>query len=349
MTNPTVLVTGGAGYIGSHVCKALATQGFTPVAYDNLCSGNAEAVKWGPFEQGDIRDAARLDEVMAKYKPVATMHFAALIQVGGSVPYPAKYYDNNVYGSYMLLEAGRRHGIKNMVFSSTAAVYGIPEYTPIPESHTLKPINPYGQTKLVMEGMIRDYAQAYGFNYTIFRYFNAAGAHPDGDLGGAFKVESHVVPLMMRVASGHRPAFSVFGTDYPTADGTAVRDYVHVVDLADAHVRALKHLLKGGESLTLNLGTNNGNSVREMVELARKVTGTPVPVAEAERRAGDPPALVADAAKARAVLGWTPVNSSLENILSTAWAWRQKQNNLGRVGALTGIATFDESEKRSAA
>lgn len=348
MTNPTVLVTGGAGYIGSHVCKALAAQGFTPIAYDNLCSGNAEAVKWGPFEAGDVRDANRLDEVMTKYKPVATMHFAALIQVGESVAEPAKYYDNNVHGSYTLLEAARRHGIRSMVFSSTAAVYGTPQFTPITEDHPLKPINPYGQTKLVMENMIRDYATAYGLGYTIFRYFNAAGADLSGELGSAFKTDSHVMPLIMQVASGLRPEFSIFGNDYETPDGTAVRDYVHVVDLADAHVRALKHLLAGGESITLNLGTNQGHSVRQTIELARQITGKPIPAVESARRAGDPPALVADATKARSVLGWTPANSALESIIATAWAWRQKQNQLGRVGALMGEAVVD-ADKRSVA
>lgn len=333
MSLPAVLVTGGAGYIGSHVCKALSLQGFAPIAYDNLCSGNAEAVKWGPLEQGDVRNAARLAEVMALHKPVAIMHFAALIKVGESVTNPAEYYDNNVRGSGVLLDAARAAGVQHMVFSSTAAVYGVPQAPLISESHPLSPINPYGNTKLVMENMIRDYAAAYGLHYAIFRYFNAAGADPEGELGSAYPADSHIIPLLTQVAAGMRAEMSIFGNDYDTPDGTALRDYVHVTDLASAHVLALQHLLKGGENLTLNLGTNQGYSVLQALELARKVSRQPIPAVMCARRAGDPAMLVADAAAARRLLGWTPVHSALEDIIATAWSWRQKQQEYGRTGA----------------
>ena len=328
--NNIVLVTGGAGYIGSHVCQALKEKGFLPVTYDNLCTGNRQAVKFGPFEEGDLRDRARLAEVMAKYKPVAVMHFAALIQVAESVEEPAKYYDNNVYGSFCLLEEARAHGIENMVFSSTAAVYGNPEVVPLREDHPKKPINPYGQTKLAMEGMIRDYATAYGSRFAILRYFNAAGADLEGNLGSAYVKDTHITALLTQVAAGMREDFKIFGTDYDTEDGTAVRDYVHIADLAEAHILSLKHIMAGKESLTLNLGTNSGHSVRNALEAARKVTGHPIPAEESPRRAGDPPLLVADATQARQVLGWEPKFSDLETIIGSAWAWRKKQLKYGR-------------------
>lgn len=333
MPNPTVLVTGGAGYIGSHACKALAAKGFTPVVFDNLCSGNAEAVKWGPLEVGDIRDHTHLDEVMAQYHPVAVMHFAALIRVNESVNDPAKYYENNLLGSYRLLEAARAHKIGAMVFSSTAAVYGNPETTPIAEDHPLRPINPYGQTKLAMENMIRDYSQAYGFKHAILRYFNAAGADAEQELGTAYQTDSHIVPLLMQVAAGQRPQIQIYGTDYETEDGTAIRDYLHITDLANAHVLALEHILAKQTNLTLNLGTNQGCTVKGVLEAVRRVTGQRVPAEECPRRAGDPPALVADASRARQLLGWAPEHSDMENIIATAWAWQQKQNRWGRTGA----------------
>lgn len=320
-----ILVTGGAGYIGSHVCKALARQGFLPVTYDNLCSGNESAVKWGPLEVGDIRDSKRLSEVIRIYKPAAIMHFAALIQVADSVTNPAEYYDNNIHGSYCLLEQARAHGVKNMVFSSTAAVYGTPESDMISEDSPLNPINPYGQTKLAMENMIRDYAQAYDFNTAILRYFNAAGADPQGELGTAYKKDTHIIPLLMRVASGDMSEIKVFGTDYNTADGTAMRDYIHVTDLADAHIKALTHIMSKSESLTLNIGTTSGQSVRNVLDAARKVTGQKIPSTNCDRRAGDPAVLVADATRANEVLAWTPQYSDIESIVKTAWQWRQKQ------------------------
>ncbi len=324
--NKVVLVTGGAGYIGSHVCKALALKGFLPVAYDNLCSGNASCVKWGPFEKGDIRDRARLAEVISKYRPIAIMHFAALIQVGDSVSNPANFYENNVYGSLCLLEEAREAGIEHMVFSSTAAVYGIPKDALLKETSTLQPINPYGQTKLAMENMIRDYSSAYGLHYAILRYFNAAGADAFGDSGAMYKKDTHLIPLLMRVASNMMDEIKVFGTDYDTPDGTAIRDYIHVTDLANAHVLALLKIMSEKTSLTLNLGTNIGHSVKEVVDMAREVTGHPIAAVREARRAGDPPILVANSMKAQKELDWHPAHSSLENILETAWTWRQKQN-----------------------
>lgn len=321
-----ILVTGGAGYIGSHVCKALKQHGYTPVVYDNLCSGNRSAVKWGPFVEGDIRDQALLSETISKYNPVAIMHFAALIQVGESVANPSLYYNNNVYGSFCLLEAAREHHIKHMVFSSTAAVYGLPETSPIPEDTVKKPINPYGQTKLMMEQMIYDYAVAYGLNYGVLRYFNAAGADPEGEAGTAYKVDTHIIPLLMRVAHNLLEQIKVFGTDYATPDGTAIRDYIHVTDLAEAHILTLEHILAGKESLILNIGTNNGLSVAEVIQAARQITGHTIPEALSERRAGDPPILVAEATKARNVLNWKPQYSDINTIVKTAWAWRQNQH-----------------------
>lgn len=333
MATQTVLVTGGAGYIGSHTCKALSQNGFLPVVVDNLSSGNFEAVKWGPFEKGDIRDRVRLDAVMSQYKPAAIMHFAALIQVGESVQNPAAYYDNNVVGSFTLLDTARTHNVQNIVLSSTAAVYGIPQTDLITESHPTNPINPYGNTKLTMENMIRDYAAAYPLQYAILRYFNAAGADPEGELGTAYKTTTHLVPLLMQVAGGELAEMKVFGDDYPTRDGSAIRDFLHISDLAAAHVLALRHIMDGKGSVTLNLGTSKGSTVKEMLDAARLATGKPVPAAIHPRRAGDPPMLVADASAARSVLGWTPHHSDLSTILGTAWAWEQKQNRLGKIGA----------------
>lgn len=322
----SILVTGGAGYIGSHVCKALKQHGYTPVVYDNLCSGNQSAVKWGPFVEGDIRDRKLLSETISKYNPTAIMHFAALIQVGESVANPSLYYHNNVYGSFCLLEAAREHDIKTMVFSSTAAVYGLPETSPIPEDTVKSPINPYGQTKLMMEQMIYDYAKAYDLNYAVLRYFNAAGADPENEAGTAYKVDTHIIPLLMRVASNLMEQIKVFGTDYATPDGTAVRDYIHVTDLAEAHILSLNHILAGKENLVLNIGTNTGLSVAEVIAAARTVTGHAIPELLSERRAGDPPVLVAEAKKAENILNWMPKYSDIQTIVKTAWAWRQKQN-----------------------
>ncbi|HYD18088.1 MAG TPA: UDP-glucose 4-epimerase GalE [Patescibacteria group bacterium] len=322
-----ILVTGGAGYIGAHVCKALSRCGYLPVAYDNLCSGNESHVKWGPFEEGDIRDTARLSEVIQRYRPGAIMHFAALIQVGESVSDPAKYYDNNVNGSLSLLQAARAHDIRHLVFSSTAAVYGMPQGEAINENHPLVPINPYGRTKLAMENMIRDFADAYGLKYAILRYFNAAGADVDGELGTAYKVDTHIVPLLMKVAAGEMSEIKVFGTDYASRDGTAIRDYIHVQDLAEAHVLALRRIRERDESLTLNLGTSEGHTVQEVLEKVREVTRRPVPSRATARRPGDPERLVADASRARDVLNWQPRHSDLHTIVSSAWDWHLKKTS----------------------
>jgi UDP-arabinose 4-epimerase len=323
--NKNILVTGGAGYIGSHVCQMLKRYGFTPVTYDNLCSGNISAVQWGPLIEGDIRDTELLSETISKYNPIAIMHFAALIQVGESVSNPSLYYNNNVYGSFCLLEQANKHSIKHMVFSSTAAVYGLPDKNFILEDDPKKPINPYGQTKLMMEQMIYDYSKAYGLNYAVLRYFNAAGADPDGKSGTAYKVDTHLIPLLMKVAGNVSENIKIFGTDYQTPDGTAIRDYVHVTDLAEAHILSLKHILSGGDNLVLNIGTNQGLSVNQVVQAARQITGHPIPEVVSERRAGDPSTLVADSTKARQVLNWIPAHSNIEKIISTAWAWKKFQ------------------------
>ena len=320
-----ILVVGGAGYIGSHVAKALSKNGFLPIVYDNLCSGNKGHVQWGPLEEGDIRDRTRLSAVIKQHDIKAIIHLAAHIQVGESVSDPAKYYDNNVFGSFCLLEEARNHGVKNIVFSSTAAVYGVPETCLISEDHRLCPINPYGHTKLAVENMIRDYSGAYGQNHAILRYFNAAGADMDADVGTAYKVDTHIIPLLMRVASGDMSEINIFGTDYASPDGTAMRDYIHVQDLAEAHVLSLRYIREGGLNLTLNLGASKGYTVQEVVSMVREVTRHPIPVKTSERRLGDPAVLVADASKAQNILNWRPKHSDLKTIIATAWAWRKKQ------------------------
>ena len=323
-----ILVTGGAGYIGAHVAKCLSKNGLLPVTFDNLSSGNKGHVQWGPLEEGDIRDRARLAEVIKKYDIKSVIHLAALIQVAESVANPAKYYDNNVYGSLCLLEEARSHGIKHFVFSSTAAVYGMPHSKIISEDHPLSPINPYGQTKLATENMIRDYSSAYGMSHAILRYFNAAGADVDTEIGTAYKEDTHIIPLLMRVASGDMPEIKVFGTDYNSADGTAVRDYIHVQDLAEAHVLALSRIREKNMNLTLNLGTSKGYTVQEVVNTARHITKRPIPSRTGERRPGDPAVLVANALRAQNILNWRPARSDLNTIISTAWEWRQKQKSL---------------------
>lgn len=328
MAKATILVTGGAGYIGSHVCKALADAGYLPVAYDNLSCGSKEAVQWGPFEHGDIRDRKRLAAVIEKYRPHAVMHFAALIRVGDSVCDPAMFYENNVYGTLCLLEEARKASIEKMVFSSTAAVYGIPQASFLDENMPLLPINPYGQTKLAAENMIRDFGRAYGLKYAILRYFNAAGADPANEIGTSYKKDTHLVPLLMQVAAGLLPKINVFGTDYNTPDGTAVRDYIHVTDLARAHVMALENIQEGNGNLTLNLGTNKGHSVKEVIEMARAVTGCKILAENCARRPGDPPVLVADSTEAQRILQWTPRHSDLRTIVETAWQWRCAQSGL---------------------
>lgn len=318
-----VLVTGGAGYIGAHTCKALAASGYRPVVYDNLVSGHRAAVRWGPFEYGDILDRARLDEVMHRHRPVAAVHFAAFAYVGESIAEPGKYYRNNVAGSLTLFEAIRDHGIGAVVFSSSCAVYGTPERLPITEATPKEPINPYGMSKLMCERMLIDLGVAGGPRWMALRYFNAAGDDPDGETGEDHDPETRLVPLVLAAAGRSDMHVEIYGADYPTPDGTCIRDYVHVSDLADAHVAALRALAEGAGSQALNLGTGKGASVREIVATAEAVTGLPVRVHIAPRRKGDPAALVADAGPARDLLGWRPVRSDLDTIVRTAWRWHQ--------------------------
>ncbi len=321
---PTILVTGGAGYIGSHACKALAAAGFLPVVLDNLSYGHPDAVHWGPFELGDIADRARLDEVLAKHKPVAVMHFAAFAYVGESVTDPGKYYRNNTAGTLTLLEAMRDHGIGAMVFSSTCATYGTPDTVPIVESEPQTPINPYGMSKLMVEAMLRDFDSAHGLKSIALRYFNAAGADPDGEIGERHDPETHLIPLALDAVTGNGRPLTIFGEDYPTADGTCIRDYIHVTDLAEAHVDALRALLGGADSNAYNLGTGNGFSVRQVMDAVEQATGRAVPHSVGPRRPGDPAALVADPSAANRDLGWQPRLSDLDSIVATAWAWHQK-------------------------
>ena len=325
MTGATILVTGGAGYVGSHACLALRQAGYTPVVYDNLFRGHRWAVRFGPFEEGDILDGRRLAEAFARHRPAAVLHFAALTFVGESVADPALYYRTNVVGALTLLEAMKAAGVRDIVFSSTAAVYGTPAASPIPETAPRAPINPYGTTKLMIERALADYVAAYGFRAAALRYFNAAGADPEGLIGEDHDPESHLIPLVLDAAAGLRDSIAVFGDDYPTADGTCVRDYIHVLDLADAHVRALERLTggSGADLLGVNLGTGQGASVREVIAAAQRVTGRPVPVRRAARRAGDPPALVADPTRAKSLLGWSAERPSLDGLIRDAWTWHR--------------------------
>ena len=323
-----ILVIGGAGYVGSHACKALGLGGFEPVVFDNLSSGHADAVKWGPLEIGDMLDPDRLDAVFRKYKPELVMHFAAFAYVGESVTDPAKYYRNNVVGTLSLLDAMRRNGVDSIVFSSTCATYGVPESLPITELTPQRPINPYGFTKLVIERALADYEVAYGLRWAAMRYFNAAGCDPDGELGERHAPETHAIPLAILAALGKGPQFKVFGTDYDTEDGSAVRDYVHVSDLASAHVAAIPYLLNGNASQAFNLATGSAVSVLELLRSVERVTGRPVPVELSARRAGDPPALYAVADKARRVLGWQPDHTDIDGIVGSAAAWFTRHHNL---------------------
>ena len=323
----TILVTGGAGYVGAHACKALAQAGYRPVTFDNLVYGHEAAVQWGPLEVGDLNDRDRLAQVLRAHRPEAVLHFAAFAYVGESVKDPEKYYLNNVRGTLNLLSALRAHDVSKVVFSSTCATYGIPAKVPITEAHPQAPVNPYGATKLIIEGALKDYAAAYGTRHVSLRYFNAAGADPDGEIGEDHDPETHAIPLAILAALGRRPFFEIYGTDYPTDDGTAVRDYIHVADLASAHVLALQHLLAGGESLALNLGTGTGHSVRQVVAAVEAATGRPVPVKLGPRRAGDPPALVADPALARERLGWRARYLDLREIVATAAAWLSRDRS----------------------
>ncbi|HEX3862928.1 MAG TPA: UDP-glucose 4-epimerase GalE [Stellaceae bacterium] len=328
----SILVTGGAGYVGSHACKALATAGYRPIVYDNLSRGYREAVRWGPLVEGDLHDRATLVDTMRAHDVTAIMHFAAFAYVGESVGNPELYYTNNVGGTLSLLGAMHDAGVERIVFSSTCAVYGVPDRLPISEATAKAPLNPYGETKLAIERALHWYAGAYGFRYAALRYFNAAGGDPDGEVGENHEPETHLIPLILRAALQRGDPIGIFGTDYPTPDGTAIRDYIHVADLADAHVRALDYLAGGGDSAALNLGTGHGHSVREVIAAVERVGQRPVPQREMPRRAGDPPELVADPALAFARLGWQARHSDIDTIIATALAWETRSNGPPRSG-----------------
>lgn len=319
-----VLVTGGAGYIGSHAVAALLEKGEQVVVVDNLSQGHRNAVLGGKLYAGDLRNVEFLAKVFAENDIDGVIHFAASSLVGESMQDPAKYYHNNVYGTLCLLEQMQKAGVKKIVFSSTAATYGEPERIPIDEFDRTLPTNTYGETKLAMERMIRWFDDAHGIKFVSLRYFNAAGAHEDGQIGEDHSPETHLVPLVLQVALGQRPHISVFGDDYPTVDGTCVRDYIHVSDLADAHLLALERLSKGGESGIFNLGSGQGFTVKQVIDVARQVTGHEIPAKFEPRRAGDPATLVASSARARQELGWTPKRERLEDIISSAWQWHVK-------------------------
>jgi UDP-arabinose 4-epimerase len=316
-----VLVTGGAGYIGSHTAKALSRAGFEPVVFDDLSTGHRWAVRWGPFVEGDVGDGALLRQVMREERIDGVIHFAAFAYVGESVHQPRKYFQNNVANTLSLLDAMIDVGVPNIVFSSTCATYGVPDELPIGEDHPQRPVNPYGDSKLFVERMLHAYDRAYGLRWAALRYFSAAGADPAGELGEVHDPETHLIPLVIETALGRRRLVDIYGTDYATPDGTAVRDYIHVEDLADAHLRALNHLIAGGKSLALNLGTGRGYSVREVIGAVEAIGGGRVSVHEAPRRPGDPPALVADPRRAEAVLQWRPRYADLASIVRTAWDW----------------------------
>ena len=319
-----VLVTGGAGYIGSHAVRELLAAGHGVVVLDNLVKGHRTAIpKETPFVHADIRDAAVLEQTFSSHAIDAVMHFAAVSEVGESMANPAKYYRDNVAATLSLLESMQAANVRRIVFSSTAAVYGEPECCPIREDARLCPTNVYGRTKLVIENMLADFAMAYGFSYVALRYFNAAGALPAGGVGEDHAPESHLIPLILKTALGQRPAISIYGTDYPTPDGSCIRDYIHVTDRATAHVLAIEHLQAGGEPRTYNLGSQHGFSVREVVAQAKKITGVDFPVVEAARRSGDPAVLVASSAKFQQDFSWQPRYSDLPTILQTAWDWHR--------------------------
>ena len=321
MKDQTVFVSGGAGYIGSHACKLLRSQGFLPVTFDNLSTGWREAVKYGPLEEGDLMDRARVDAVFKEYAPVAVMHFAALSQVGESMDVPGKYWRENVLGALNLIEASVDAGCRNFVFSSTCATYGDKDEETLTEDTPQQPINAYGGSKLAIEGILRDFSARYALDHVIFRYFNVAGADPEAEIGEFHQPETHLVPLMLEAIAGKRPALTVFGTDYDTPDGTCIRDYVHVQDLVEAHVLGLKWLLDGKGSRVFNLGTGSGFSVKQVLDACRQVTGKDVPHEIGPRRAGDCTRLVSGSVRAETDLGWSPKRSTLDQMIADAWRW----------------------------
>ncbi|MEH1788575.1 UDP-glucose 4-epimerase GalE [Nostoc sp.] len=326
---PSILVTGGAGYIGSHTVLALKQAGYNVIILDNLVYGHrdlVERVLQVELIVGDTGDRALLDRLFKTHDIAAVMHFSAYAYVGESVTDPAKYYNNNVLGTLTLLEAMLTASVKKFVFSSTCATYGVPEFVPIPENHPQNPINPYGATKLMVERILSDFDVAYGLQSVRFRYFNAAGANPSGLLGEDHNPETHLIPLVLMTALGKRESISIFGTDYPTPDGTCIRDYIHVNDLADAHILGLEYLLKGSDSEVFNLGNGSGFSVREVIAAVEEVTGISIPVEERDRRPGDPPILIGTSEKARTILGWKPEYPSIQDIVAHAWQWHQKRH-----------------------
>jgi UDP-glucose-4-epimerase GalE len=319
----TILVTGGAGYIGSHTVRLMVSKGFSVIVLDNLLYGHKQAIvdPGVTLIQGEVGDAELLDKIFAQYKIDAVLHFAAFASVGESVAEPAKYYQNNLVDPIVLLEAMRKHGCHYFIFSSTCATYGNPQYVPIDEKHPQAPINPYGQSKLLLEKVITDYGKAYGLKYVFLRYFNAAGAAEDGKTGEDHTPETHIIPLVLEAAQGKRKNITIFGTDYDTPDGSCIRDYIHVADLAEAHRLALEYLEKGLPSFACNLGTGRGYSVKEVIQLAEEVTGLSIPVVYGERREGDPARLVAEPALAKEKLGWEASYKDLKDVIRTAWAW----------------------------
>ena len=335
-----ILVTGGAGYIGSHTAKALARAGYHAVVYDNLSRGHHWAVRWGPLEQGDLLDRERLEKVLREHRIEAVLHFAALAYVGESMQAPELYFRNNVGGSLSLLDAMRAAGVRRLVFSSTCAVYGVPDVVPISEDHPKAPANPYGESKLMTEKLLLWEGVCHGLQWVALRYFNAAGCDAEGEIGEVHSPESHLIPSLLEAAMGLRGACPIFGSDYPTPDGTCIRDYVHVTDLAGAHVRALQYLEQGGGNIAVNLGTGDGYSVKQILAAAEAATGRTIPVDRQPRRPGDPPRLVAAATRASELLGWKPQHSAIDHILATAWAWQQKAAG---VAAASGISSGREA------
>jgi UDP-glucose 4-epimerase len=318
-----ILVIGGAGYIGSHMCKYLSRHGYTPVVLDNLIYGHREAVKWGPFIQGSMADPALLKNIFSEHDISAVMHFAAFCYVGESVTEPAKYYQNNVAATLTLLQTMVEQKVNNFIFSSSCATYGEPVEIPMTEEHPMNPINPYGRTKVMVEQMLEDFNKAYGLESTSLRYFNAAGADPDGDLGEDHRPETHLVPLVLQTALGQRETINIFGGDYPTKDGTCIRDYIHIEDLSQAHLLALEKLLNDEPGDQYNLGNGDGHSVKQVIDVAREVSGTDIPAKVTARRPGDPAVLVSSSEKALKQLGWKPQYPDLRTIIETAWQWHK--------------------------
>lgn len=325
-----LFITGGAGYVGSMTCKYLSQLGYDIIVLDNLAKGHRAFLKWGTFEEADITHQDHLRTLMQKWQPQAVLHFAAWTDVAESVCLPSKYYQNNVFGTLNLLNVMKENGVMALIFSSTCSTYGLPQRIPMEEGDPQNPINPYGETKLIIERMLKFYEKAHGIQSVSLRYFNAAGADPEGEVGEAHQPETHLIPLILEVALGVRPHITIFGNDYPTQDGTCIRDYIHVSDLAQAHIQALEYLLQGGKSIALNLGSDRGYSVRQVIDIARKITQRPINEKIGSKRAGDVPVLYSNSQKAREILSWRPQYEEIEVVMSHAWAWHQKQLSHGK-------------------